>query len=485
MNIWCLRPVEQFGFGLIEEFLKDKNLKIKLLTVNNDFHQNLLKKKLTIDGIEIKEAKYLNIDFKVNYIEDSFTLTNYSNLIFQKYKNISLNLLSRNERFNSEISNEERERYIFKQYIYWSNKFKSNGKLNLIIFFDIPHMYYEYIIIGLAKLLKIPVIILKHNTRNTFFFNEDLKPIKNLKNSLNFNDFFQKLNFEKNRSYEEKKNSSTLMINIFIFLRFLFLSIPKSFIFKFKRKYKEISSFIKFDYYTFKNNIDLNEKIHNLKYSYKCIERYLEYQRISSKKIPKKFIYLPLVSNQEADLYPGCWPWNLEKVIEYLLLKFEKTDYQICIKEHPRQFKMRYHQNFNRHKNFYKNYLKNKKITFISLDIKNEDLIEKSAAIVCSSLSSSALDGLKLNKKVIYFGPNILNSKNCIKLESFTSLDEILSHSKNDEKIYYPYKQYLDYKSFNLISQDFERLMDKKDLIEIKENIFEYYKNYSDQNNDL
>ena len=476
MNIWCLRPTEQYGLGLVEEFLNDKNIKIDFLTTTSDFQKHIINKKISLYDTEVKNAKNLGINFEIDDVNDTFEVENYSNKTFQKYKNISLNLLSRNERFFGELSIEERERYIFKQYIYWSNKLKNATNLDLIIFFDIPHIYYEYIIIGIAKLFKIPIIILHHSTRNTFLFNEDLDPIKNLSNSLNFETFLCQLNVEKHKKEENKKNSSTILFNLIILIKLIFVSIPKSIIFKFGKKYEEISFFIKHNYYSIKNNSDLNEKYHTLKYIYKCIFHELEYKIISSKEIPKKYIYLPLVSNHESDLFPGCWPWSTDKVIEYLLQKIKKTDYKICIKEHPRQFKIRYHQNFNRHKNFYKNYSKNKKIVFMSLNTKHKDLIEKSNAVVCSSFSSSALEGLELNKKVIYFGPNILGGDNCVKLENFVAVNKDLSYNGKNEKIYYPYKQNLEIENFNFTSQNFDRVVDKQDLFKIKENIFEYYK---------
>lgn len=476
MNIWCLRPTKQSDIMLLEEFSKDNDIKLDLLTVGKDFYDKTQYKKILSENVEVKNAKDLAINFEINNTQDSFDLGGYSNVKFQKYKNISLNLFDRNERYFGEISLQERERYIFKQYVYWSSKLKNKSKIDLIVFFDIPHIYYEYTIIGLAKLYKIPIIIIKSNTRNTFFFNEDLEPIVNLNNSLTFKNFFNQLNIEENNETENLKNSSAIFKNILILFRFILFTIPKSFLLKFNKRYKEISFYIKNDNYSVKNNSDLNENFYNLKYVYSCILREVEYKKISSKKIPQKFVYLPLISNHEADLFPGCWPWNIEKVIEYLLLKLHNTDYTICIKEHPRQFKIRYHQNFNRHKDFYKKYSKNKKIVFISLNTENEELIKKSEAVVCSSLSSTALQSIKLGKKVIFFGPNILDEENSIRLEDFENFEKTPPLQKKDSKIYFPYKQIYKKKKYNLMAQDFDRTIKLNDLVEIKKNIIEYYR---------
>ena len=148
MNIWCLRPTKQYDIMLLEEFSKDNDIKLDLLTIGQDFYDKAQYKKILLVNVEVKNAKDLAINFEINNTQDSFDLDGYSNVKFQKYKNISLNLFDRNERYFGEISLQERERYIFKQYVYWSSKLKNKSKIDLIVFFDIPHIYYEYVIIA-------------------------------------------------------------------------------------------------------------------------------------------------------------------------------------------------------------------------------------------------------------------------------------------------------------------------------------------------
>ena len=57
MNIWCLRPTEQYGLGLVEEFLNDKNIKIDFLTTTSDFQKHIISKKISLYDTEVKNAK--------------------------------------------------------------------------------------------------------------------------------------------------------------------------------------------------------------------------------------------------------------------------------------------------------------------------------------------------------------------------------------------------------------------------------------------
>ena len=87
----------------------------------------------------------------------------------------------------------------------------------------------------------------------------------------------------------------------------------------------------------------------------------------------------------------------------------------------------------------------------------------------------TALQSIKLGKKVIFFGPNILDEENSIR-EDFENFEKVPPLQKKDSKIYFPYKQIYEKKKYNLMAQDFDRTIKLNDLVEIKKNIIEYYR---------
>ena len=213
-NIWCLRPHDDYGYKIIDKILKNDSETVSLLTSNKEFLKKISKESLiklknkTFDNNEILIKK--NFNQNLNYKK---YLKIYSSAKFYKYRFLSIENLSRNERFYGELKFEERNSYTFDQFIFWATKFENN-KPNLIVMFDLPHMYYEMIILGLAKMKKIPLLIIKHNQRNTFLFDYDFKPLKNLKYSKTFREIYKKNILNPKKTNLLKNNVNFLVILI-------------------------------------------------------------------------------------------------------------------------------------------------------------------------------------------------------------------------------------------------------------------------------
>ena len=471
-NIWCLRPHDDYGYKIIDKILKNDSETVSLLTSNKEFLKKISKESL----IKLKNKTFDNneILIKKNFNQNSNYkkyLKIYSSAKFYKYRFLSIENLSRNERFYGELKFEERNSYTFDQFIFWATKFENN-KPNLIVMFDLPHMYYEMIILGLAKMKKIPLLIIKHNQRNTFLFDYDFKPVKNLKYSKTFREIYKK-NILNPKKTNLLKNNVNFFGNFNKLLKFSTIHLIMGIIKSIKNSTDRNSNFIKKSDYILDFNNIFNERVQNLKYLTKCMIEQYKYSNNSISYLPKKFVFLPLVSNFEADLMPGCSPWTHEKIVNLLLNEFDDDTY-ICIKEHPRQFKLRYHQQFSRENNFYKNLSKNKRVKFLSISSDTIKIIKKSIYVVCSSLSTTAIESLLLNKKVIYFGPDILPKDNCKKIDDLKSTNKTNKNKAISQRIYYPYKQNL--KNFSNNSDDYSRYISNHEISRLVENINEYYK---------
>lgn len=472
-NIWCLRPHNSYGSKIIKKIYNYNQKAISLITCNEDFKKDFdnlkyekIKKKILINNeILIQNEKLFKKKFKIKKF-----IKYYKSEKFYKYRFLSIENLSRNERFFGELNFEERNLYTFNQFLYWSDKILTN-KPNLIVMFDIPHMYYEMIIIGLASIFNIPVLIIQNNQRSTFFFDKDINPIGNLKNSKSFHEIYKK-NILLEKKSNKIKNKIGYLDNVLRLLGLSTINMVSGLIKTIISSHDINSNFIKKNNYNIHLNTIINERYQNIKYLIKCLTNQFKYQQKTKSSLPKKFIFFPLVSNFEADLMPGCSPWTQDTIIKYLLNTLEK-DTIICIKEHPRQFKLRFHQQFSRPPNFYENIVKNNRVQLVPLNASTRELIKKSKFIVCSSLSTTAIEGILLKKKIIYFGPDVLPEENATHINKLDyRTNKLKKH--NNEKIYYPYKENL--KNYKKKFDDYSRYISGENINKIFYNIKEYYK---------
>lgn len=425
-NIWLLRPHKKIGQYIHKSL--SKKYKVSLLTTNKFNLSKFKKKNKDSDYLINEEILNLNL-VKDNYLK--YNLPDDDNF---KELYIAMQVLERNERKNKEISFEERNYLVFKQYNFWKSKIEKK-KPNCVIFFDIPHMYYELVLLGLLKKKKVPIIILNIDYGFSFFLDGNFKPI-NLGKGKNFNqiknDYLHSIFKNKKINHDVNLNKQNLIINDLFNLFLECLKIP----FKILTKKNEVNSkYIKINYFKFGKNSNVNENITNILNQYKLIINKMYYNITSNLKIDlekEKYIYFPLISHYENILHPLSSPQNLFLILENLISKLP-NNLKILIKEHPRQFNFRHHQKYSRDINFYKKLKQLKNVELIDLKMNHRELIKKSSYVLCSSSSTSALESISEKRKFIYFGYKVFSRKYGYHLDDLLEINKNLNLKVSNE----------------------------------------------------
>ena len=418
-NIWFLRPDSPELFYMATKLSEKFN--INLIISNTMWGKKFMNKKKFKDRVMINE-KISNLsyykDLGINEIPEKNS--DYKNLY------IAMQIMERNERFESELSFEERNYVLHKHYAFWKSKIEKD-KPSFVIFPNIPHMYYEMVIISILNEKKIPAIIMFANFGYTIFLDKDFKAV-DIGNGKKFdqlkNPYLDKINKSKSIKHDVLLNEKSLLIKDIFFLFKQILQIPIRFIFS-KKRVDFNSKYIKKTNFVFGENSAFNENIANVK---NAINTFFvrQFYNYTSKKYTdltkKKYIYFPLISHYECHYHPANSPLNYIIILENLLSKIPKNVH-VLVKEHPRQFFFRPQQKFSRNIDFYRKLKNFKNVEYISTNTNHRELIKNSLYVLCSSVSTTALECIALKKKFINFGISIFEEKHTIHLKNLIKID--------------------------------------------------------------
>jgi hypothetical protein len=407
-----LRFNDSYQFSIVKNVI-ETNTKVSLISGNNEtlglldkFKQS---KETDVDFINNNEASALQlINESINKTEKKSFFLN-DNLYKAFYA--ALQLLERNERFSGDLSFEERNFIIYKQVQFWSEKITLN-RPSSVIFMNYPHMYYELILIALCEVERIPCLIIAF-TQNfkTIFLNGKLELIEGYEGqefNITHKDYISMAakHLEKDVDLIINKNHTSIS-----FLAKKFLSLLKTILFDdLKRKYKN-GYYIRAGFYETGLNSVFSEKKNEFLYAWKSIYfRFLYNKKSTPVRLDCDYVYLPLISGYENSFHPACSPLNIFIILDFIL-KNTPEDCLVYVKEHPAQFKFRFHQRFSRSKKMYEKIISISRVRLIKIDTKHYDLITNSRFVAGSSMSSSAYQTIALKKTYKYFGPDILPSK--------------------------------------------------------------------------
>jgi len=411
-NLWLMRFNDEYGFNILKNIIQEK-VNISLITGNaktsNLLNKHLVENKQNFEFLDNNEICILKFKFE-NRASSTKKISHFFNSKYYKAYYIALQIMERNERFSGELSFEERNYAIYKQVEFWEKKIEDQKPTN-IIFFDIPHTYYEQIIIAICEEKKIPCMSIRETSfAKTTFLNSKFKLIsgyggKKL-NKVN-KEYFHMVKNNKQKEIDIELNADQVTIT---FIIKTFLKVIYTFLFTKHKKYT-LGYFIKCNYFEFGENSFLNERIQQLFYAWNCLRLRLLYKRLSNKpNFDSNFVYMPLISGYECALHPVASPLNIFMILDYLL-KILPKNCNIYIKEHPSQFRFRYHQRFSRSKNFYYKISKMRRVKFININEDHYKLISKSKFVVGSSTSSAAVQSVSLKKKYKYYGFHYVSNK--------------------------------------------------------------------------
>lgn len=413
INLWMLRFNDAYQFSIVKNVI-ETNTKISLISGNNEtlgllskFKQN---KVIDVDFINNNEV--CSLQFKKNSISENEKKCLFLNDNLYKAYYVALQLLERNEKFSGDLSFEERNFIIYQQVQFWSEKIALN-RPSSIIFMDLPHMYYELILIALCEVEKIPCLIISFtpNHRKTVFLNGKFELIEGYKGR-EFNevhkDYFSmaKKKLEKDVDRISRNDYTRISFLIKKLLSLLYTLLFHGLKGKYKNGYYIGTGFFKTGF-----NTIFNEKKNEFLYAWDSIYFRFLYKKISTPvDLNCDYVYLPLVSGFENTFHPSCSPLNIYIILDFIL-KNTPEDCLIFVKEHPSQFRFRNHQRFSRSRKMYEKIINMDRVRLINIDTNHYNLIINSRFVTGSSMSSSAYQTIALKKIYRYYGPHILPNK--------------------------------------------------------------------------
>lgn len=405
LNLWMVRFNTEYEFSIVKEIIK-KNIKVSTLIGNFQTLEllNKFKKKHSVDLEFINNNNALSLKLDLN---DNKNLKNNESYFFKKklYKAFytAMQVMERNERFSGELSFEERNYIIYKQVEFWKKKIEEK-KPTCLVFFDVPHTYYEQIILAICDEKNIPCMFISNSRDYTLFINNKYQVISGYggKKFSEVNDEYFKEVIKSINSSNKFKHRSKTPVSIKDLL-IQFLKIPYHGLMNRKKDYVR-GQYIKKSYFEFGFNNYLNQSINLFLYNWECLKLKSLYDKISLKADYEcDFVYMPLVGGFECTLHPVSSPINYFIILDYLQSILPESCY-IYIREHPAQFLSRYHQRFSRSREFYFKIKKMKRVRFIDINENHFKLISKSRFVVGSSASSAAIESVALKKKYKYYG---------------------------------------------------------------------------------
>lgn len=330
-----------------------------------------------------------------------------------------------NRVFIKKMSKEDSNLYFYNLLFFWHFIFSNNIKTKLITFDSTPHFPWDIVAFFVAKKFGIKILILKRTLiSNRIVFSNDFREgYSNLiKNASNQKDKKKIINGRAS-SYWDKYSKDLIQSRIqnskmdFIVL-------------------KKINQFLK-NYFI--NIINLNRSYYNLNYleytyfviAHLCKKLILRrlWKKNSIKKFnsSKKIIYFPLHFQPERSTDPEASKYSDQFHSIEILSKFIPDDWEIWVKEHPRQIPIeypnikRYHY---RNKQDYLKLIKLKNVKLLNFDFSSEMGISK-CEVVASCTGSILWEGLIKNKTAIRFGSTWHDDcKSCF------YIDEVLKNKK-------------------------------------------------------
>jgi hypothetical protein len=436
-QIWLMRFNDEYHYKIINNIHNHNNgFNISLLTGNKETLGLLstnkeLKKIDFVDNNKISALSLSDLIVTKKPID-----SNFCKYLSYKYY-YAQQIMERNERFSSELSFEERNYFIYKQVEFWTSKIRKNWP-SAVVFMDLPHMYYEWVLMSILDNENIPYLIIgftPNHTRMLFLDNnmdiitgyggEDFYSI----NKKYIDTASKKIETE----YDTRINNSNL--NLITAIKMTISFFVKGWQ-DFSKPW-EIGYYIRSGFFKSSMNIIISQRYRVLRYAWAIVynRAVYNYYSISVRK-KEKYVYVPLISGFENTLHPGSSPLNIVIILEQLSNNIP-DDWSIYVKEHPAQFNLRYDQKFSKSKKLYKRIREINKVKLINISHTHHDLILNAEFISGSSMSSTAYQSIAHKKKIMYFGPDVLPREYAEPLfpKEDSSLININTKCYHDEKV--------------------------------------------------
>tara|TARA_Y100000741_G_scaffold300221_1_gene241512 strand:- start:237 stop:1802 length:1566 start_codon:yes stop_codon:yes gene_type:complete len=508
---------EFFYIDIAKKLLKEKNLEPVYWTANIKHKEKIVKE---FPGIVFLDNFYAVRGYVPEILKKEYNLFKSSliNLKLLKLRKISSYML---ERFNWNNSFEKKERSdVIDFHINFADFITEKYKPEIVIFQEVPHFVYDYILYEICKIKKIKTLIFGFTNISGFAYvmnniwHTSKKLNYNYKKNLNLSD---KENFKLdsfNKEYLRIKNKveteppSELWIKKKIEQNISTLQIlpklKKIFFSNFKTTFENLGKLFKKNSLTNASNMKLKNKsfkefpsyikiFFNIKKSEKKTLRLKKYYNEISNKVPNfknNYINFFIHYEPERTISPQAGLlYDQISLIDYISKQMPKGWY-LYVKEHPKTFSTHHlMRNQYRSKLDYDKLLKNKNIIFINQNYPSLNLIKNSKANITGS-GSAGLESIIHLKPLMSFGYSWTNQfnytlnirtknklKKAIKLieqnkVNFTEKDTLIFLKSLEQSSYNMY-----YTSGLLYELNIS-LDHKQNIEQLTNSIIDYYDNY-------
>ena len=432
-GVWLMRFANEFQNQVFHRLLEDEDVRVTLATCTP-----AQLAELTQNGIGLHLGLHNNNEI-CNLSAKGFErepLVLPEAVYSEPALPIAHQLLDRFERFDGELSSAERYYVIENQLHYWWREIEE-GRPRAIVFMDVPHMYYEWVIIALARNQEIPVLVLADIAQEAHvYLDGELRPLALPGGSPPSQVLRQKIASSRahkvaphdqvlSNRVEREKDFSRLLRAFFRFVvGFAFdgqKTYPNGYYIRGKRRM------------TFGPNSARNEKLRKLIFVFRAITAKIYYQLRSAALIgadsAEGFTYFPLPSAFEATLHPVCSPLELRAMILHAIARLPE-EHLLVVREHPMQFRSRNHQRFGRQIGDYIWLRMQPRVRMVGHKTDHFWLIENAHRVACVSRSSTFLEALSLGKETLVFGRNFLKSTHRLTdtVKDWSDCDQGLAH---------------------------------------------------------
>ena len=377
-------------------------------------------------AVEAKHALIASELFECNYDIEFSELDSLDSSTLDKLENCEINYLKMTDRINLYGGYQKRKDDFLTHVRYWSH-ILNNNNIDFVIFLNIPHEGYDFVLYSLCKLLNIKTYMFYHLPHRPGFtimylldeieshhpkLKMDIELLKTTHRDIKIDDISDPFNFYikelintddkiiKPYTASEKGFSTNFLSNIINKLNNLFSSLHPGSQQTFSKKLENyIKSTIFRDPY-----LESPRSVNNM---YITISEDPDFN--------EKYIYYPLHYQPELSTCPlGGQYVNQLLVVE--MLSKAMPNLKIYVKDHPRI------GNVFKNKAFYKNLKKLKNVKLINLHSDTYELINNSYA-VATITGSAGLEAILKGKPLLMFGNRIYeHAPGVYKIKTFNDL---------------------------------------------------------------
>lgn len=422
-RLWLMRFGGDYQISVAKNLLAEASLEVLLCTVS-DADRAFIQSEADRDCIilsnnEVCLVSPSQFSKHMETLEEALVTT-----AEDPYAFIAMQNLDRNERFSGELTFHDRSKLVAQQFAFWESVFDGHEP-EIIVFADIPHMYYELVVISIAKRRAIPCVVVTDLFREGHvLLDSDFLPIKT-EDALPLSDVIREklLSISRYKTSDIDRVKKTEIGNLGL-LRLLASSLKLLALGNAPYKLGYFISRTEEGHLTWPSSKD--QAIQQARYVMDSLRSRLTYEKKARKfelRPGMEYAYFPLPSGFENIINPLASPFDLSDMIELAIQLLPEGRF-LVIKEHPMQFKVRHSIRQRRNPEFYDWLEKEKRILLAPLEENHFKLIRNSKEVFALPSSSTFIESLVLGVEVTAFGRNKYKRSH-LKVEKFSSLDDL------------------------------------------------------------